>query len=36
MTYILYDKIAIHTHVIFRPRNEYLIGNDDVIIILYG
>ena len=36
------NKIAIYTHVIFRPRNamfffiKYLIGNDDVIVILYG
>ena len=35
------NKMAIHTHVIFRSRNavlfiKYLIGNDDVIIILYG
>ena len=34
------NKIAIHTHVIFRPRKrhvlfiKYLIGNDDVIVIL--
>ena len=35
------NKMAIHTHVIFSPRNvvlfiEYLIGNNDVIVILYG
>ena len=37
------NKIAIHTHVIFRPRNAifslsktFQIGNDDVIVILYG
>ena len=32
------NKMAIHTHVILTPRNamfiKYLIGNDDVIVIL--
>ena len=39
------NKIAIHTHVIFRPRNvmfflsttmSFRIGNNDVIVMLYG
>ena len=40
------NKIAIHTHVIFRSRNamfffywkrtSFRIVNDDVIVILYG
>ena len=39
------NKMAIHTHVIFRARNamffllnttSFRIGNDDVIVILYG
>ena len=31
------NKMAIHTHVIFIPLFiKYLIGNDDVVVILYG
>ena len=39
------NKMVIHTHVIFRPRNAMFFllnnyvfpdGNDDVIVILYG
>ena len=39
------NKIAIHTHAIFRPHNamfcisktmSFQIGNGDVIVILYG
>ena len=39
------NNMTIHNHVIFRPRNAmffllntyvFRIGNDDVIVILYG